>query len=265
MLASYSITDHTFAQLSGIEIPEVPQQIFGLNLGAVSGTTAVLTWSTTQAATATIEYHIADQNDTMLTLLSANSTSHGITLTGLAINTTYVVTISVEGATSTTLNLTTTDEVDLTAPEILNLAAEVLVSGQVRVSWFTSEATTEHLSWPGGEHFGDTVALSKSHQITLTLPAGELSLVVTAADAGGNSNTSSIIFNVPGDEGSGTTGSDGDDESPSCPGDGGCEEEQKSSVLIEMVSSPGMQVVLLCIAIIVGLAFWRAGNFRGRA
>ena len=224
----------------------------------------MLTWSTTQAATATIEYHITDQNDTMLTLQSANSSSHGITLTGLATNTTYVVTISVEGATSTTLNLTTTDEVDLTAPEILNLAAEVLDSGQVRVSWFTSEATTEHLSWLGGVHSGDTVALSKSHQITLTLPAGELTLVVTAVDAGGNSNTSSIIFNVPGDEGSGTVGSDGDGESP-CPADGGCEEEQKSSALIEMVSSPGMQVVMICIAILVGLAFWRAGNYEGRA
>jgi hypothetical protein len=265
MLSAYSTTNHTFAQLSGIEIPEVPQQIFGLSIGVVTGTSAVLTWLTTQAAAATTEYHIAGQSENTNTVQSENSTSHGITLTGLLTNTTYVVIISVDGAISVTLNLTTTDEVDLTPPEILNLAAQVLENGQVRVSWFTSEATTEHLSWIGGEYSGDTVARSKSHQITLTLPGGEYALVVIAVDAAGNSNTSSFIVNIPGDGSGGTAGSGGDDEVV-CPADGGCEDEtdEKGSVLFEVLASPAMQIVLLVIAILVGLSFWRVGRTEGR-
>ena len=265
MLSAYSTTDHTFAQLSGIEIPEVPQQIFGLSIGVVTGTSAVLTWLTTQAAAATTEYHIAGQSENTNIVQSENSTSHGITLTGLLTNTTYVVIISVDGAISVTLNLTTTDEVDLTPPEILNLAAQVLENGQVRVSWFTSEATTEHLSWIGGEYSGDTVARSKSHQITLTLPGGEYALVVIAVDAAGNSNTSSFIVNIPGDGSGGTAGSGGDDEVV-CPADGGCEDEtdEKGSVLFEVLASPAMQIVLLVIAILVGLSFWRVGRTEGR-
>ena len=121
------------------------------------------------------------------------------------------------------------------------------------------------MSWVGGEHRGDTVARSKAHQIILTLPGGEYALVVTAVDAAGDSNTSSFIVNIPGDGSGGTAGSGGDDEVV-CPADGGCEDEndEKGSVLFEVLASPAIQIVLLVIAILVGLSFWRVSRTEGR-
>ena len=47
MLSSYDVEDHVYAKLTGFEMPEVPQQIFGASIEAVTASTAVITWSTT--------------------------------------------------------------------------------------------------------------------------------------------------------------------------------------------------------------------------
>ena len=254
MLAGYSTSSHSFAQLQGIEIPEVPQQIFGLSVGVVTGTTAVVTWLTTQSAVSEITYHPLNDSANSSQVFSQNSTSHGLTLTGLLTNTSYLVTINIPGVTAANIELTTSAIADIIAPEILNFAAEILSAGQVRVSWFTSEATTEHLTWDGGEKEGDTIALSKSHEFIITLPNGTNIVTLTAKDAAGNSNTSSIEVII----------TDGLPTSEDCPNGSDCanlnEGEETSSSLSVIVSDPLMQVVLLVIAILVVTAFWRVAR-----
>ncbi|MGB0174372.1 MAG: glucodextranase DOMON-like domain-containing protein, partial [Candidatus Poseidoniaceae archaeon] len=50
MLASYDVDGHVYATLTGFEMPEIPQQIFGASVETVTSSSAVLTWSTTVSA-----------------------------------------------------------------------------------------------------------------------------------------------------------------------------------------------------------------------
>ena len=56
MLSSYDVAGHTYAQLTGFEMPEVPQQIFGASVDTVTSSSAVLTWSTTVANSTSVQY-----------------------------------------------------------------------------------------------------------------------------------------------------------------------------------------------------------------
>ena len=61
MLSSYDVTGHTYAQLTGFSMPEVPQQIFGASVDTVTASSAVLTWSTTVANATAVQYALAGQ------------------------------------------------------------------------------------------------------------------------------------------------------------------------------------------------------------
>ena len=92
MLSSYDVSGHVYAQLTGFEMPEVPQQIFGASIDTVTANTAVITWSTTVADATSIQYMTSETepddatNPTQWTVLA---TDHAITLIGLEVNTTY--------------------------------------------------------------------------------------------------------------------------------------------------------------------------------
>lgn len=88
---------------------------------------------------------------------------------------------------------------------MLNLAVEVIPGGSLRITWYTDEATTEFIEVDGQTFVGDTVALRKNHDITIVpspdLPALEtFTLTVAASDASGNSNSTSIQFQISEDD-----------------------------------------------------------------
>ena len=93
---------------------------------------------------------------------------------------------------------------DLTPPEVLNLAVDVLDGGSLRVTWYTSEESTESIQVSGQTFTGDTVALRKNHDLTIvpspTLTALETYTLTIAVDASGNSNSSSVDFVIDADE-----------------------------------------------------------------
>ena len=49
MLSSYNVSLMKYAELSGIELPEREQQVYGLEIGEISGSSAVLKWSSAKA------------------------------------------------------------------------------------------------------------------------------------------------------------------------------------------------------------------------
>ena len=154
------------------------------------------------------------------------------------------------------VNFTTSTVVDEVAPEILNLAVEVLEDGRARISWYTSESATESISLDGTVIHIDEFATKKNHEhITTILSDGDYTLVVTSADASDNSNSSTIEFTV--DVGatadSGNTGNDnGDTTTP----DSNDDDDEASSKM----SSSTIQIAVLAVIFLLIVAFIRVNR-----
>jgi len=193
MLGAYNVEAQEYAVLTGIEIPEVAQQVYGAQVVSTTATSAILEWSTTrqQAANVTCgNLTFPEQGDGL---------THTIELTGLTFDTSYNCSIVIDGVTPANLSFNTSAEVDSIPPEILNLMVEVMEGGSLKVTWYTSEEATETIEVSGQTFVGDTVALRKNHEITIE-PYPDLSalqtytMTISVSDASGNSNTSSVDF-----------------------------------------------------------------------
>ena len=214
MLASYDVAAQQHAVLTGFEMPDVAQQVYGASVGEVTASTAVVLWSTTVETNASVAAVLADQPPSDWSAVAVETpaaTDHAFTVTGLEAGRAYWVRIMVEDGDQTLfadLNLTTSNESDTTPPEILNLAVDVVSSSsgamQLKITWYTDEATTESVELLDAVLQGDTVALKKNHEMVFipdpALTAGTYTTTVTAVDASGNSNTSTTSFTVEEDD-----------------------------------------------------------------
>ena len=247
MLSGYDVAGHTYAQLTGFEMPEVPQQIFGASVDTVTSSSAVLTWSTTVADSTSVRVVPAGQSPdgSEATQWTLAGTDHAVTLTGLDSNVSYSVHLSANETEDVVVNFTTSSVVDQTPPELLNLDAEVLEDGRVTVTWYTSESATEQILLNGNSVHEDAFATKKNHAFTTdVLGDGTYDLEVIGADASGNTNSNSITFTV--DVGASVdvppANDDTDGEDPDATGG---------------LSSGTLQLVALFVLLLVLLAFLR--------
>ena len=247
MLSGYDVAEHTYAQLTGFEMPDVPQQIFGASVDTVTSSSAVLTWSTTVAEATSIKVAPTGQTpgDGEDAVWTTPGTDHAVTLTGLAVNTSYWAHISANGTEDVVLWFNTSSEVDETPPELLNLAAEVLEDGRVIVTWYTSESATESILINGNTVHENAFATNKNHAFTTeVLGDGTYELEVISADASGNLNSSTLSFVV--DVGASVDGT------PST-NDGSTSDDEAAGE----VSNTTLQLVALVVLVLVLLAFLR--------
>jgi hypothetical protein len=247
MLSSYDVAGHTYAQLTGFEMPEVPQQIFGASVDTVTSSTAVITWSTTVADTTSIRVAPAGQapDPAAEQVWTPAGTDHAVTLTGLDVSTAYWAHIKANESTDAVVWFNTSNVIDETPPEMLNLAAEVLEDGRVTVSWYTSESATESILIDGASVHEDAFATKKNHVFTTdVLGDGTYALEVISADASGNGNQSTLSFTV--DVGASPTD---DSDTQNTPVD----EPQPAAE----VSNTTLQLVALIVVALVLLAFLR--------
>ena len=244
MLGAYDVAAQEYAVLTGIELPEVAQQVYGAKVVSTTATTAILEWSTTRDAGANLTCGA-------LTFEEADGgLSHTLQLTGLEGDTTYECEIAVEGSDSVTLSFNTSAIVDIDPPEILNFIVEVLDDNLLRFSWYTSEEATETVTVGENTIQGDVVALRKNHQLTsgFSLPAGEYTAVVHSSDASGNNNSSSVQFTIEALDGE----PEPEQEEPDCMSTAdGCEDEGGTVGLADLVSQPLVQIGLLLVALLV--------------
>ena len=200
MLSSYDVDNHVYVKLTGFEMPEVPQQIFGASVEAVTASSAVITWSTTVSDGTSIQYALADSQPADTSTNSsqtASGTDHAVTLTDLDVGTAYWVFIRAEGTDDVILYFNTSTVVDNTPPELLNLDAEVLEDGRVRVTWYTSESSTEEILIGSTSIHSDPFAIKKNHEfITEGYANGDYVFTVKSADASGNSNESTVSVTI---------------------------------------------------------------------
>jgi len=247
MLSSYDVAGHTYAQLTGFEMPEVPQQIFGASVDTVTSSSAVLTWSTTVAEATSIKVALAGQTPSAEDIMQATpaGTDHAVTVTGLEVGTSYWAYISANDTEDVVVWFNTSSIVDETAPDLLNLAAEVLEDGRVTVSWYTSERATESILINGESVHEDAFATKKNHAFTTeVLGDATYELEVISADASGNINVSTLSFTV--DAGAAV------DDTPSTTDDGTSDDESAAEV-----SNTTPQLVALVVLVLVLLAFLR--------
>ncbi|MEE2748296.1 MAG: glucodextranase DOMON-like domain-containing protein, partial [Candidatus Thermoplasmatota archaeon] len=193
MLNSYDVDSQTYAVLTGIELPEVAQQIFGVSVSSITRNSSIIAWSTTKSATGVVNCSGITLETPMMLY------SQALQITDLAPGTAYTCSIVVDDAPIESISFNTSNEVDTTAPDLLNLAVEVLEDGSLRVTWYTSEEATESIEVAGQSFTGDSVALRKNHEMTIVPYPGltaleTYTLTVTVADASGNSNSSSVNF-----------------------------------------------------------------------
>ena len=253
MLNSYDVASQTYAILTGIELPEVAQQVFGVSVSSITSSSAIVSWSTTKAENGIVSC----ANNSFET--SEPALSHALQVSQLAAGTSYNCTISVEGTSPMQISFNTSTETDLKPPEVLNLAVEVLEGGSLRVTWYTSEEATESIEVIGQVFTGDTVALRKNHDMTITLssdlPALEThTLTVTAIDASGNANTSSVDFIIS-EEDATSPLPDEDSESSITEDDS----DEKANIG-DLLADPIIQIALLFVVIFVVIAIIRVSR-----
>jgi hypothetical protein len=153
----------------------------------------------------------------------------------------YECQVFIESLNSEYINFTTSTVIDTTAPDLLNLAVEVLEDGRARISWYTSESSTEQISLNQQIIHQDLFATKKNHEFTTeVLLNGEWVLEVVSLDASGNSNSSSIQFNV--DIEGQDSQSDGDSNNQE-------QEDKSSSVDSSTVIQIGLLVVILLLLV----------------
>ena len=164
--------------------------------------------------------------------------------------------MSIGDITSEMVNFTTSTVIDNQAPELLNLAVEVLDDGRARISWYTSESSTESISLDGTVIHTDQFATKKNHEhITTILSDGDYTLVVTSADASDNSNASTIEFTV--DVGASinndNTGNNND-------GDTTSDKDDNNDETSSEISSTTLQIAFLVVVFLLIVAFIRVSR-----
>ena len=250
MLGSYDVDGQTYAVLTGIELPDVAQQVFGVGVSSITSSSAIVSWSTTKADNGTVTCG----NNSFAT--SEAALSHAIQVSQLEAGTAYSCTISVEDASTVEISFNTSTEMDLTPPEVLNLAVDVLDGGSLRVTWYTSEESTESIQVSGQTFAGDTVALRKNHDLTIvpspTLTVLEIyTLTVIAVDASGNSNSSSVDFVI--DEDESISPSPDEDNDPVLSEEG----SDETASIGDLFGEPIVQIALILVVFLLLMAFIR--------
>ncbi|MED6337695.1 MAG: fibronectin type III domain-containing protein, partial [Candidatus Thermoplasmatota archaeon] len=218
---------------------------------------AILEWSTTQAASGDLACNVAGETTAAVNQAwSSEELTNTVTATGLTAGTEYECVVSIGDITSEMVNFTTSTVIDEEPPELLNLAVEVLDDGRARISWYTSESSTESISLDGTVIHTDDFATKKNHEhITAILSDGDYTLVVTSADASDNSNASTIEFTV--DVGaSGNNGNTGNNNGGTNSPDSNDDNDEASSE----ISSTTLQIAVLGVVFLLIVAFIRVSK-----
>ncbi len=280
MLGNFSVSELRYATLTGIEIPDVTQQIYGLKVLQTTSSGAILEWSTTQPEASVIVCENANGtqysfNETELSPSGSQALTHSVLVSGLDAGTNYNCEVSVlsDSEIIATVAFETGIVEDITPPEILNVQAAVLEDGRVKFSWYTSEITTEKVhifqTEDSTESFielnGDEVAAKKSHEISTSeaVSVGQWWYVVLASDPSGNGNQSAMYSFIVEENTANENEESNQNEEQS-------EEKEEDTIknqddvsddakgLADLVSDPMAQVLLLLVALAVIIALMRS-------
>ncbi|RJU88909.1 MAG: hypothetical protein DWC02_00940 [Candidatus Poseidoniales archaeon] len=242
ILSGYDVENQIYAQLTGFEIPEISQQIYGANVLTVTDNSAIISWSTTKQSESRVYCIEMGQLEKEVNVSSSQLViSHQMEVGGLNAGKSYSCTISSpsEPSIEQSIEFTTLSDSDSTAPLILNIRTLTDDNGITTVSWFTDEDTFGVIDLDSKEQTG----FGKNHAVSNSLCVGKHSAEITATDPSGNAAVESITFSVVGD-GEKCSASNGDRKVDS---------DHRAS----MLTSTNVQIVALTVVLLVTLALIR--------
>ncbi|MCG3111081.1 MAG: fibronectin type III domain-containing protein [Candidatus Manganitrophus sp. SB1] len=169
--------------------------------GTVTATSAVIGWTTNEAATAQVEYGTTTAYGATSALDNTLLTGHTRTLSNLTPSTTYHFrVISKDAADNTATSgdntFTTTAPPDTMAPALSGIAAGDLTSSSATISWTTNELSDTQIQYGTTTAYGSTTSLnstmttSHSQNLTGLSPSTLYHYRVLSKDAAGNLATS---------------------------------------------------------------------------
>jgi hypothetical protein len=175
-----------------------PPVISNVLVSSVTNTTAIVTWTTDQAASSQVSYGVSTTYSNSTTLDPTLVTSHSVMLTGLTPGTTYD--FDVMSANSAAISATSSNATFLTTgtalwPAITNVNSSGVTSGTATITWTTDQAATSVVNYGATTGYGSTASaagLVTSHSVMLTglTPNTTYNFDVMSANAGNTSSTS---------------------------------------------------------------------------
>ena len=190
MLNSYDVNTMTYAELHGLELPPIEQQVYGLTVSEVTGNSALLTWASAKSGQMDVRV-TGDGGEVMGESWASSSSDHVYVISGMSPGEEYTVTISADGV-SVSASFTTPEEIDTEAPEILGAEYEV-DDGDYHLTFFTTEPSSilvevcTSVSCSSAD-IGDEsdYPTEQVHRYSLAVPAGNHTVTLHATDVAGN-------------------------------------------------------------------------------
>jgi hypothetical protein len=175
-----------------------PPVISNVAVSSITNTTAIVTWTTDEAASSQVSYGVTTTYTNSSTLDPTLVTSHSVTLTGLMPGTTYdfdVMSANSVAISSTSPNATFLTTGTALGPVISNVSSSSVTSGTAIISWTTDQAATSVVNYGTTTGYGSSTSLAPlvtTHSVTLTgLTANTTyDFDVVSANAANTSSTS---------------------------------------------------------------------------
>ena len=252
LLSSYSVDNREYVQLTGFDIPNVEQQIYGISTGVVTGNTALVQWSTTQAANSSVRYSANNSQTWSVVSSDSKITQHSILIDNLEPSTLYNLEI-ISGSVSADYQILTNSLIDTTPPQMLNFEVFNNDNEFLSISWYTDEKATEKIiidkDGTLSEIDYNDMPVNKNHIYILeNLTSGNYKIQVYSEDSSGNGNFSEYkeltIKNIA----DSTVNSDEDSSN----------NDVNEDSILEVLFSPRNQIVILSFMILFVVSLFRA-------
>jgi hypothetical protein len=136
--------------------------ITGIELASISTSTVTIVWTTDLLSDSQVEYGDSDNLGSLTTLSSTLTTSHSVTITGLAPNTNYIFRVKSKPLGVTVATVSGNDEFNtlthsipvVTGPNILSVSPASVTSSGVTISWTTDKAATSQVQYGISSGYG---------------------------------------------------------------------------------------------------------------
>jgi hypothetical protein len=262
MLDSYDVGMMTYAELHGIELPPIEQQVYGLAVSEVTGDSALLTWSSAKSGQMDLSV-TGDAGIVIDEAWTSSSSDHVYVISGLGPGAEYFVTIIADGASVGT-SFTTPVEVDGEAPEILGADYD-LDDGVYHMIFFTSEPSSivVELCTNISCSYADIGSQSdypteQVHHYSVDVPESNHTVTIHAMDVAGNNGSILLIeygsiSDAPVDDVTDNGNSTDTDEDGEVPG------------LNSLIGQLALLIILLSVvgSVIGNLVRWRFSKNKG--
>jgi hypothetical protein len=186
--ASYTFT----TQAASASAPAISDVAFW----GVTSSSVIISWSTDLLSNTAVQYGTSSALGHMSPVQTALSTSHGITLTGLAASTTYYFAAQSAGSSGSAGSSATYTFTTLAGPPVISAVAALPATGNTAaISWTTSVPTSSYVQF--GSASGSYNRYSTQTSLTAHpacalgyVPSGTIFYQLVSTDASGNQTLS---------------------------------------------------------------------------